>query len=89
MAAAKPGKSLLMALALGKPKAGAEPSDDEGEGDVDTGGEAKLQAARDALRAFKSGDAEALSQALSDHYDACAASESGEDYEGDESGEEA
>lgn len=76
----KPAKSMLMALALGKPKAGAEEHpDDEGEGDEDMGGGAKLAAAKDAIAAFKSGDAAALSQALTDHYDACAAAEGSEE----------
>lgn len=81
----KPAKSMLMALALGKPKAGAAADDDDDEPAADMGGGAKMTAAKDALAAFKSGDASALSQALTDHYDACAA---GGDEEEDEAADE-
>lgn len=66
----------LLAL-IGKPKGGAPgeemPEDappDTGEPSMDA---AKTMAAEDALAAFESGDAEALSDALTRHYEACAA----------------
>jgi DNA-binding GntR family transcriptional regulator len=80
----KPAKSMLMALALGKPKAGADAPDEEGEGDEDMGGGAKMAAARDLIAAVKAGDAEAASQAMTDHYDACAAAEGSEETDSEE-----
>ncbi len=68
----------LLAL-IGKPKGGPpgdEPDGDEmlppedGEPSMDA---AKTMAAEDALAALESGDAEALSDALTRHYEACAA----------------
>lgn len=62
-----PGKKMGILLALGKP--GAE-EDDEDDGGDELGG-AKERAARDMLRAMKSGDAGAFSAALERHYAAC------------------
>lgn len=68
----------LLAL-IGKPKGGPPAEDmgddemlppEEGEPSMDA---AKTMAAEDALAAFESGDAEALSDALTRHYEACAA----------------
>lgn len=88
--APKPAKSMLMALALGKPKGGGAASDEEDSEDVDTGSEAKTAAARDLIAAVKRGDVEGVSRAMSDHYDACVASESdgGGEYEEGEADEE-
>lgn len=71
------GAALLMAL--GKPKGGSEMDPPEGESDGMGG--AKMTAAEDALAAFKSGDASALSDALTRHYDACAMGGGYEDEE--------
>lgn len=75
----KPAKSMLMALALGKPKAGAEDADEEGDGDTDVGSGAMMSAAEELLAAVKSGDAKGVSQALHDHYNACVAAEGSEE----------
>lgn len=66
----KDGKGGALLAFLGKPKGPAEEGEDMG----DEGGteSAKMTAAEDAMAAFKSGDATALSDALSRHYDACA-----------------
>ena len=67
------GGGALLAF-LGKPKGGE--SDESGEdaelGEGDGMASAKMTAAEDAMAAFKSGDATALSDALTRHYDACA-----------------
>jgi DNA-binding GntR family transcriptional regulator len=46
-------------------------SPDGGDEEFDMASEAKVDAAKDALRAFKKGDAKALSDALERHYQAC------------------
>jgi hypothetical protein len=54
------------------------PEDDTGmapESDEPTMGSAKSMAAEDALAAFEAKDAEALSDALTRHYEACASGE--------------
>jgi hypothetical protein len=69
------GGGALLAF-LGKPKGGeSDESGEYGEGaDLEGDGmeSAKMTAAEDAMAAFKSGDATALSDALTRHYDACA-----------------
>lgn len=64
----KPTIGLL--LGLGKPKSSDEDSEES----------ASLAAARALVKAIKSGDAEAVNDALTAHYDACSmGSESDED----------
>jgi DNA-binding GntR family transcriptional regulator len=66
----KEGNAMLQALA--KKGGDYEPEAEESE-DVDTGSEAKTQASRDLIAAIKKGDVDAVSQAMTDHYNACAA----------------
>lgn len=82
------GGGALLAF-LGKPKGSAEEGDEdmpetEPGGDMES---VKMSAAEDAIAALKSGDATALSDALTRHYDACSGagapmpeSESDEEY---------
>ena len=67
------GKGGALLAFLGKPK-GEPGGDGEDMAEDDDGGmaSAKMTAAEDAMAAFKSGDATALSDALTRHYDACA-----------------
>jgi hypothetical protein len=84
---AKPENKAALLLAIGGKLKGkgammSEPDDDETGGESDKDGDepsvedAKRSAAEDALAAFKSGDADALSSALSDFVAAC----NSEDY---------
>lgn len=62
---------------IGPPKKGAAPDDEAAEGEAPPGepsmNDAKMMAAEDAMAAFESGDAKALDDALTRHYEACAA----------------
>lgn len=55
-------------LALGVPKG----EEGEGDEDADVGADMRRTAAEDAMKAFKSGDVDALDDALGRHYEACA-----------------
>lgn len=66
------GKGGALLAFLGKPKGASEDSEEPDMGDEGGTESAKMTAAEDAMAAFKSGDATALSDALSRHYDACA-----------------
>ncbi len=71
----KGGKGGALLAFLGKPKGPAEEGEETEMPDEDMGGDmesVKMSAAEDAMAAFKSGDATALSDALTRHYDACA-----------------
>lgn len=70
--AATPNKSALLLAIGGKPKGmGAGKPDDEA-AESDPGmGDVKRAAAEDAMAAFKSGDVDALSTALTDFVQAC------------------
>ena len=64
----------LLMMPKGKSKGPLDDLGDEPEATEEepSMGKAKLMAAEDALDAFKSGDAQALSDALTRHYEACA-----------------
>lgn len=72
---AAPNRAALLLAVGGKPKgmaAGSAKSDDEAaEGEAPAMDEVKRTAAEDAMAAFKSGDVDALSMALSDFVRSC------------------
>ncbi len=68
----KGGKGGALLAFLGKPKGPAEEGEEPESDDMgDDMGSVKMSAAEDAIAALKSGDATALSDALTRHYDAC------------------
>jgi len=71
--AAAPNKSALLLAIGGKPKGmGADKGEPDGDEDAAPGmGDVKRTAAEDAMSAFKSGDVDALSTALSDFVQVC------------------
>jgi len=70
--AAAPNKSALLLAIGGKPKGmGADKEPDGDEDAAPAMDDVKRTAAEDAMSAFKSGDVDALSMALSDFVQAC------------------
>lgn len=76
---AAPNKAALLLAIGGKPRGlsmAKKPDDEEAEGEAGddqapASGDLKRTAAEDAMSAFKSGDVDALSMALSDFVQAC------------------